>query len=269
MSDTAIFQQEVAVLRSLLRLVLDRREPTAWQELADSGVLFAVSATFFLLDVDQERDVESFTIYTLGRLLQHLSRRTEQLQVEYQGRVRGRIVWPATYKARYGEDYDPSRYVCREVRHQYDTPENQLLKYLAERIDECLKVVPAVLRSGACYFAPSQAHRSLRTAIRLGNMETALNQFRRNIYMRDVTLPHRITDSHLQRARTAAMDEYRAVVRIYERYQEIVAAPSQDKITEIGRRMLPLPGRMGRDADPWLQLGADILRAPTRTLDGH
>jgi hypothetical protein len=259
MNETALFDQEAEILRYVLRLALGRQEGSAWYDLEGTGALFVASATFFLLDVHSEWDVERFSVHTLRGLLQGLSRRTEQLQVEYQGRVRGRIAWPATYKARYGQDFDPSRYVCREVRHQYDTPENQLLKYLAERIDGCLKAVPAVLRSGVCYFSLSEVDRPRMTAVRLGDIEAAISQFRRNVYMREVTLPQEITDIHLVRARTAKMDEYRTVAEFYDRYQKVVATPSYKRITEIGKRMIPLPSRTGIDADRWLKLGADIL----------
>jgi hypothetical protein len=92
-------------------------------------------------------------------------------------------------------------------------------------------------------------------------MEAALSQFRRSVYMRQVTLPPEITDIHLLAARTAKMDDYRSVARIYDRYREVVVTPSRDKITEIGKRILPLPSKTGEEADMWLELGAEILRA--------
>lgn len=42
----------------------------------------------------------------LERLLYQLDHVTERRRVEYQGQVRGRVVWPATYKARYAEHFD-------------------------------------------------------------------------------------------------------------------------------------------------------------------
>ena len=261
MSETWLFEHEALVLRSLLRQALDTEQDRAWDKLEESGALYSVAATFFLLDVDPRGDVETFTVYKLGQLLQYLTRRTEQLQVELRGRVRGRVVWPATYKARYTQDYDPSRYVCREVHHQYDTPENQLVRYMAERIAECIKAVPEGLRAGACYFAASQAHRPLVTAVRLGNMRAALNRFRRNVYMQAVSLPPFITEEHQLRADTAALDEYRLAVRLYRQYQKLVASLSWEEMMKVGQRVLPLPHHPAGENDLWLRLGAEILSA--------
>jgi hypothetical protein len=262
---------EMAVLRRLLGLAMAPQQEAAWQELERPAARFAIAATFFLLCVPARDesglpDVEFFAVNVLERLLQHLSRRTEELQTEYQGRVRGRIVWPATYKARYGQDYDPSRYVCREVRHQFDTPENQTVKYAAEHvIGGCLSAVPDLLRAGTCYQAfpreGREAHSRIGIAIRLANIETALNRFRHNAYMREVTLPRQLTDTHTVRAGMAKLDEYRAAVQICRYYEEIVRAPSRATLVSIGQRVLPLPARTGDDAEPWLRLAAAILRS--------
>ena len=91
----------------------------------------------------------------LSRILLHMTRRTEQQRVEQRSRVRGRVAWPATYKARYGEDYDPARFVCFEVRHQFDTPENQLVKHLVTQIEHCLQAMPPILRTGVCTSPPA------------------------------------------------------------------------------------------------------------------
>ena len=261
MAEVAAALDELAVLQRLLALAMSPRRHTAWEQLVEAGGLYATAATYFLLDVEPQVGVEEFAGYTLGRLLQQLSHKTEQLQVEYRGLVRGRIIWVATYKARFTRDVDPARYVCREVRQQYDTPENQLLKYVIERIDQCVKGVPEVLRSGMCYFPAARGRGPSRTADRLGNIAAGLSSARRNVYLRDVTLPQRISDLHLSRAETAEMDEYRAVARIYRRYDDIVASPAWHKIAAVGKHALPLPGRTGVDGELWLRLGSDILLA--------
>ena len=105
-----------------------------------------------------------------------------------------RVAWPATYKARYGEDYDPARFVCFEVRHQFDTPENQLVKHLVTQIEHCVQAVPPILRTGVCYFPAGRLRGPFFVADRLAGLETALSRFRRNVTMRSVTLPDQITE---------------------------------------------------------------------------
>lgn len=122
-------------MRRFVGLLMSPAPPEPFKEVLPSAMHKAARATYFLLDTSEQYDAETFITYTLGRLMRQLNHNTRQQPVVYQGRVRGRIMWPATFKAHYGQDYDPSRYVCREVRKQYDTPENQLLKYLIEQLD--------------------------------------------------------------------------------------------------------------------------------------
>jgi hypothetical protein len=222
---------------------------------------FAGRASYLLLDVDTRGDVETFVTHTLGRLLRQLNHNTQQHQVEYPGQVRGRVVWSATYKARYAQDYDPTRYVCREVRHLYDTPENQLLKYVVEHIAQCLKAVPAALRGGACYFALKDERRSLLTSTRLARMETALASLRYHHRLRGVMSPPSISPSHLLHAETARLEEYAEVAHIYKRYQATVVLSAWDAVTAIAKRVLPLPGHVGPDSHVWIQFGAAMLRS--------
>jgi hypothetical protein len=250
---------EAAVLRRLARiLVLPAGD--AWQQLAAGG-RFGAAAAFFLLDAGHEDEAEEFAMYTLGRLVQSLNRRCEAQQVEHEGQVRGRIVWPATFKARYGQDYHPARYVCREVQREYDTPENQLVRYVIERLAECLKGVPAALRAGFYYREPVLAGSPHPAASRLESIGAALARLGRSPYLRQVTLPARITEVHLLRAETADLDEYRAVVRFYHAYRHFVVAPTWEQVADAGRRVLPLPRRVGDEDELWIQLAADILRA--------
>ena len=253
-------QDHLSVLESLIRQSLTPLpEPkTMFDPQRDQGI----AATYFLLDVDRAGGVELFVTHTLVSLVQQLNRRTEQWQSVYRGQVRGRILWPATYKARYSEGYDPTRYVCREVRRRYDLPENQLLKYMIIQLSQALKIVPDLVRLGHCYLPSSEERVSQQTAVRLGRMETALNQVKRNIYLQEISTPERITEYHLLRAETALNEGYHQTAKIYRHYQQAVLSPSWQNLTEIGRRVLPLPNHhSGPAAERWIRLGAAILRA--------
>ncbi len=256
-------QGEIAVFRSLVALLMRSKSTTPWQQRLISGQYPAITATYFLLDTSLEPTVEQFIIHDLSRLLQQLNRNTEQQKVEYRGQIRGRIAWAATLKARYSQDYDPTRYVCREVRHQYNTPENQLLKYVIERISDCLRAIPETIWDGVCCFSPVngfEATVTISTATRLGRMKAALYNARHSTRLRQVTLPPTIREFHLQRAETVRADSYTAVAHIYRRYQDIVLSPSWPEVAEIGKHVLPLPGQANEDSRLWIQLGADILR---------
>jgi hypothetical protein len=241
------------------------RRPRIWEEAAFEQ-LALVQAAYFLLDVEPGYDVETFLTSKLERLLRRISRSTEPLQTEYQGRVRGRIIWPASFKARYRQDYDPSRYVCREVKRQYDTPENQLLKFLVERIHEIVRSVPEVIRQGFCYFPSSETPSLIE--IRLRQMENALSTFRLDARLRDVSLPPRITESHILRAETARIEDYGDVAKVYRRYRQLVLSPEyQRTMMLVADRVLLLPGRVrGPDGEFWIKIAAELTLSNRRKI---
>jgi hypothetical protein len=262
MDETKALQERLEVVESLVCQALDPAlAGQAGAALYDPEADFAAAATYFLLGLDASGGVEQFVTHTLGRLLLQLIRSTEPRQVEYRGQVRGRILWPATYKLRYCDDYDPTCFVCREVHRRYDTPENQLLKYVMEGIGECLKIVPDVIRHGVCYRPGSPGRWGWSTARRLARMETALNRLWRNVYLREITVPPRITEQHLLRAQTARLEEYHQVAHIYRRYREVVLEPSWEGLVGTGTWVLPLPARTGGPGDRWIRLGAALWQA--------
>jgi hypothetical protein len=212
------------------------------------------------LDFSRLAGVDPFVQHTLGRLLLQLSHHTEQRQEVYHGQVRGRILWNATYKARYSEEYNPATYVCAQVQHRFDTPENQLLKYLLEHIEDCLKAVPAEIRCGVCYLPEGEARLLQDTTQRLETLETAINRLKRSVRLREVTTPETISERHLLRAATARTEEYGAAAGLYGRYQRMVLQPSWEWLAEAARRVLPLPDRLTPASQRWVYLAADLMR---------
>lgn len=264
-----IMRDESVILRRLLELALASDKSPIWPQLEAAGLVGTVGATYFLLapsPISQPKPsigdgVEAFMSIALHRLLQHLTHRTDLRMVDYQGQVRGRIVWPQTYKARYSDNYDPSRIVCREARFQYDTPENQLIKHVVECIQRSLLQIPNVMRLGICYSSNSQNTRT--TINRIAVIETALKQYRRNIYMQRVTSVEKLDETHRQRAQLADLDEYREALKLFDFYQNVVVNTSFDVIAECGKQLLPLPGYTELSTDLWLKLGVEILRNPS------
>ncbi len=138
-------------------------------------------AVYFLLDLafppgvaapepSQLRGVEPFVQHSLTRLLLQLNRRSQRLQETYHGQVHGQVLWEATYKARYSQEFNPSIFVCARLRHCYDTPENQLIKYLLEQIDSCLKAVPPEIERGGCFLPQTGLRLTESISARLENL---------------------------------------------------------------------------------------------------
>jgi hypothetical protein len=156
MTPTIEPSKETEVVYRLLRLLMSPAPPKIWAGL-EPYQWPATAAAYFLLDAvpggggEDDITVERFVSEVLSRLLHELHQCTEQRQVTYEAQVRGRVSWSSTFKARVSDDFNPGRYVCREVHHLHDTLENQLVKYVVVKITQSLRMVPAALRSGRCY----------------------------------------------------------------------------------------------------------------------
>lgn len=253
-------KNEIEVLRRFIGwMMAPGSSPKVWERI-EPETRFAMRSAYFLLNYDPGRDAESFITVTLERLLQRVSRVNEPLQVEYQGQVRGRIVWPATFKARYREDFDHSRFVCRQARRQYDTPENQLLKFVVERMGEGLRAIPEVIRHGFCYF-PVSAAGLLPAAERIMRMESSLSNFRRHSRLRAVSLPAHITESHIRKAKMSPAEDYAEAADLFQSYARFYLQSDWRRHMARGaRRVLPLPGALTAEGEMWVRLGAELMR---------
>lgn len=222
---------------------------------------FAMLAAYFLLDTDKQVNSGQFVTQTLGRLLTQLTRSTLQQTATYEGQVRGRIFWPATYKARHSQDYNPTRFVCREVNRRYDTPENQLLKYMMVAIQNCLRAVPDFIRQGIGYLPLGMEPVYRDIGRQLAEMETSLHGWWRNVRLQEVEMPALITETHLLQASTASLAEYHTLVHLYRRYSTLVLRPDWYQLSLVGDRILILPAHTGIAENRWIEFGAKVLRA--------
>lgn len=262
-TDELTFRNEPSVLRRMLELQMRTPHKSVWS--FSPGFYQEAAMVYFLLDTRGDCPVETFITHTLSRLLQQLNRHTERHLVEYQGRVRGRIAWAATFKARYSQSGDPGRYVSQEVRHQYDTPQNQLLKFLVQRLTLGIHALPAVIRQGGCYILPETSENLVCTSIaaRVVGMEMALRHFHRHAHLRDVTLLPAIDESHLIRTENLRNPDYADVVRIYRHYHKVLATFSQKSFSESDVRMFLLPNQIDQTGVPWIGLALQILNNRT------
>ncbi len=260
MQDPSV-SSEHAVLRRFVAHTMAPDVRAALDDI-DSATRYALQTTYFVLDADPGRDVEHFATSLLRRLLRQLEHTTEHSCVEYQDRVRGRVIWPVTLQSRLGRDGSSALHVCREVRKRFDTPENQLLEHVLERIEASAMAVPSVLRGGVS-FCPQAGESSLRgTADRLARIQTALRQFRQHSALRDVTSLPGLDEHHLRCADASPMREYAVAAHLYRRYRGLVTSAGwREHLAASGRRVLPLPARITPEGDRWIRLSAAIVRS--------
>ena len=178
--------------------------------------------------------------------------------MEYQGRVRGRVVWPTTYKARFSQNYNPNLYHCRQAQSFFDTPENQLLKHVIEEIHRRLQCVPTAFRCGFLSTAENAA--ILPIVTRLQILETRLQETRRNIYLRQITSIPQVTPLHLQRAEYSRLEEYSVIARLYCSYRHLLDRLDWHPFQTEGQRFLLLPGQVNPETEVWIQAAATIAR---------
>ncbi len=258
---------EVDVLRRFVGLLLEPPPPQPWEQLFTDDGHQAARACYFLLHHDPGQgaepgnDTEGFVNESLAQILRQLNSRTEREHIETQGRVRGKVIWPATLKQRCTGGYDPTRFVCRESRRQFDTPENQLLRYLIETIWNAISMVPATIRAGNCYHPATKRIVALGTAERLKKMQDLLLLFRKHGRLKQVTLSNTVTDEQLWRAETSKTLEYGLVARLYRRYEKAMHPASWQGVIQLGRMGLPLPARAAGEGEAWLRLAAAVVRA--------
>lgn len=259
-------EADAATVRRLLGLLVEPRRAAALDRI-DPKTRAALQSSYLLLDPHREADVDPFVATTLERVVSQLKPLTERHRVEYQGRVRGRVLWPPTTKARYSKDCDPTRYVCAEIKRVYDTPENRLLKYVVERLAGAVRLVPRPVRDGSCYFASSSGRAPAPSRDRLARVEARLNTMLRDVRLRAVETPREITSVHLLRAESLRIDEYADVARFYRRYRAMALSASwADALADAGTRVFPMPSAASsKEAGVWLELAVAVLRRAPQT----
>jgi hypothetical protein len=211
------------------------------------GSLAGMTAACFLLYRPPQGDhgicVDRFLFHLAPILLQQLSRTTQPQRVTLHGRIRGRVDWANTYKARYTEDLNPTVFVCQQSWRRFDQPENQLFKYLLHGMQLCLERVSPQMRQwrawGRALRSPGGGPLDLHDY--LARVEHRVRTFRAHVYLRAVTLPDTISGQHLLAARTSKNELYAEVAELYDLYRSVVDAPDARRWAEALSETMPLP----------------------------
>jgi hypothetical protein len=211
-------------------------------------------AACLLADAHADYDILTFVSETLPLLLRQLRRTTRRERVTYHGAVRGRIDWPATSKARLQNEVNPALYVCRPPQRQDDTPENQLVKFLLERLSELGHDMAQELQQAELWTAVSLTASPFHQ--RLTHIAFYLRQTLNHARLRAVTTPTAISPLHLNKARASKIELYGHVARLYGQYERVIAGGLWPDVYPILRRSLVLPAPASPLGDACLQLAA-------------
>jgi hypothetical protein len=251
---------EAALLRRLLAMAMAPPSPSIWDNPA-KPMLQAAALAYLLLDRQPPDDAESFITTGLDNLVRELARSSVRSVVTDQRGLRGRVLWSATFAARADHGDSGATYVYYETRRQYDTPENQLLRFVVEQLYAGLKLIPPQLRSGQCYVPVGGMAERAPAAARLARIESALQRALFSVGLRATTLPARVEPHHILRAETARNEGYALASRVYKRYTELASPLGwRSALGRVGRRMIILPSESSPEATAWFELAAIALR---------
>jgi len=238
-------------------------------QLATQQEQLILRSLYFLVEQQSRHNLQNFVQRTLPRILEQLNHTTKRIKVDYQGRIRGKIDWSATQKARYSQGYDPSIYTCRQVNTFYDTLENQLLKYLLEKVSKCLHLIPRSLRQGFCLMPGNLESLTESISPRIQTLEMALRAALGNIYLSQVSLINQVTPLHLQQCQNSRSEEYTEIAFLYQRYSQIFTAEDWHPFAQKDSYFLLLPQGINPEAKVWIHLAAHFLKTYTNEDKNH
>jgi hypothetical protein len=212
------------------------------------GPLAGFSSLCFLADARRGMDRSSlagFLEYSAPALLHQLTRRTERERVVLNGRVRGKVDWAATVKARSAEDMSPALFACLQSRRCYDRPENQLFKHLLLETQRSLHGLAPGLRGWRCWGGghrggaePPPLHRHL------ARLDYRLRSLSQHVHLGQIESPDWIGPEHLDAARRSRNPLYHHVAELYELYRSVVLARDADRWCRQVRTVVPAPPAM-------------------------
>lgn len=242
----------LAVRDEFIQCLLLRPEPTP-----NAALLEQMALTAYLVSpaASAGPSVEDFIYRLMPVLLRQLRRVAEPERVELQGAVRGRVDWAATHRRRLSQASDPQLFICRQTRRQYATPENELLVYVLQQLQQLLTNVPPYLHTGA--YRVNNRFVPLET--RLARLQTRLRQYRQHIYLREIPVPTYISSRHLLKAETSKTEWYGQLAKFYTASQTLLTSLSPEACMARLRETPLLPGTLTPPGDAVIQLTAWML----------
>ncbi|MGK7956849.1 MAG: DUF2357 domain-containing protein [Crocosphaera sp.] len=258
--------QQKDVINALIFYLMNPLPLSLEEVLLSKSQKLIIRLIYFLLNQKKEENFNYFVLDTLPRLLEQIHHTTIRKNVEYQGKIRGQVLWPATYKARLSQDYNPNLYHCRQVQLYFNTPENQLLKYLIETLQRDLKIIPPFIRNGFCFISTPKQQNIIAIISSLQIIENTLKQALKNIYLRQVESLHHISSLHLQKAENSRIEDYGQVAKLYQNYHQNMIQSDLYPFYREGQHFLLLPNQVTAETDIWIKAAAVCLKNYQLTL---
>ena len=177
-------------------------------------------------------------IETSKKLVRNLSHSTMNHDIISRGMIRGSIDWCQTYEERSKEGFkNGSIFACKTTNKIYDLPENQLFKFLINRIISMTRnssigeKTPLKLEESEKDIWHNDIIKIRRTALKI----------RKNSRMRDISDVDHIKPKTVRKAFKNKNNQYKVVVDCYLLYRKLFVENNRDSLIDLINKQILEP----------------------------
>ena len=151
----------------------------------------------------------------LPTLVRNLSHSTNKEEIETHGTIIGQINWNQTLKQRMKTGLkDKSLFVCNTNKKLYDLPENQLLKYLLNKINKFIKDINIS-------YNENLKEDIINYHDYISNIHIITSKTIKNVHLKEVELLGHITTKTIIKTIKSHNNLYESVVKVYNLYEKL------------------------------------------------
>ena len=179
-------------------------------------------------------EVKSF-IRILPFLVRNLSHSTNKEEIETHGNIIGQINWNQTFKNRMKTGLkDKSIFVCNTNKKLYDLPENQLLKYMLNKINKFIKDINIT-------YDELYKEEVINYNDYLNNIHIITHKAAKNPNLKNVLLPKHITTKTITKTIKSHNNLYEDLVNIYKLYEKLFITNDETILSELLNKQVLKP----------------------------
>ena len=179
-------------------------------------------------------EVKSF-IKILPFLVRNLSHSTNKEEIETHGNIIGQINWNQTFKNRMKTGLkDKSIFVCNTNKKLYDLPENQLLKYMLNKINKFIKDINIT-------YDELYKEEVINYNEYLNNIHIITHKATKNPNLKNVILPKHITTKTITKTIKSHNNLYEDLVNIYKLYEKLFITNDETILSELLNKQVLKP----------------------------
>lgn len=233
------YERIISEIQNYLQLYLFR-DASINSELAvtrlfnlDENNILLLKKLHFLIS----KEVEDL-IKIIPYLIRNLSHSTNKEEIETHGNIIGQIDWNHTLKQRMKTGLkDKSLFVCNTNNKLYDLPENQLLKFLLNKINKFIKDINISYNENFKEDISNYYDY-------ISNIHIITSKAIKNAHLKQVELPRHITTKTLIKTIKSHNNLYESVVKVYNLYEKLFILNDESILLELLNKRVLTPNNM-------------------------